>query len=52
MEVISHSAEAGLMVAASIAQQSSPRLAAATVYALGCVSSGMLVVASQQLRFY
>ena len=46
VEVISKSAEAALAVAESIADRSSPRLAAATVYALGCVSSGRLAVAS------
>ena len=48
VEVISKSADAALAVAGSIADQSSPRLAAATVYALGCVSSGRLAAASHR----
>lgn len=47
VDLISQSADAALGVAAAISEQTSPKLAAATVYALGCASPGDLAVLSQ-----
>ena len=44
VDLISQSADAALGVAAAIFEQTSPKLAAAIVYALGCASPGDLAV--------
>ena len=51
VDLISQSADAALGVAAAISEQTSPKLAAATVYALGCASPGNLAVLSQMQPF-
>ena len=52
VDLISQSADAALGVAAAISEQTSPKLAAATVYALGCASPGDLAVLSQMQPFF
>ena len=51
VDLISQSADAALGVAAAISEQTSPKLAAATVYALGCASPGDLAVLFQMQPF-